>query len=92
MSTTRKTVAALAACIATALGVASAGAQTYPERPITLVAPFSVGGDADLSARNLAAAAQKFVPQPIVVSNRAGAGQGGGDRSPDERRQDHRKS
>ncbi len=71
---TCRSAAALTACVAMALGAASAGAQTYPERPITLVAPFSVGGDADLSARNLAAAAQKHVAQPIVVSNRAGAG------------------
>ncbi len=74
MSFVRRNAAALAACVSMAAGAGPAGAQTYPERPITLVAPFSVGGDADLSARNLAAAAQKYVSQPIVVSNRAGAG------------------
>lgn len=48
-------------------------AQSYPSRPITLVAPFAAGGDADLSARNLAAAASGHISQPIVVMNRAGA-------------------
>jgi tripartite-type tricarboxylate transporter receptor subunit TctC len=53
---------------------AIAGAQTYPDRPITLIVPFSAGGDADLAARNLAAAAQATLGQPLVVTNRPGAG------------------
>jgi tripartite-type tricarboxylate transporter receptor subunit TctC len=50
-----------------------AAAQSYPERPITLVVPFTAGGDADLSARNLAQRAQPYVKEPLVVVNRAGA-------------------
>jgi tripartite-type tricarboxylate transporter receptor subunit TctC len=68
-----KLMVALATCIGTALGTAAAVAQTYPDRPVTLVVPFSVGGDADLSARNLAMRAQPFVKEPIVVQNRVGA-------------------
>ncbi len=46
----------------------------YPSRPITLVVAFSAGSDADLSARNLAQHASKYLNnQPIVVANRAGA-------------------
>ena len=53
---------------------APATAQTsYPDRPITLIAPFSAGGDADLAARNLAAAMQPLLKEPIVVANRPGA-------------------
>jgi len=51
----------------------TSAAQTYPQRPVTLVTPFSVGGDADLAARNLAAVAQQYLGQPLVVLNRAGA-------------------
>jgi tripartite-type tricarboxylate transporter receptor subunit TctC len=51
-------------------------ALAYPERPITLIAPFTVGGDADLSARNLAPVLQRLLGQPIVVLNKAG-GSGG---------------
>jgi tripartite-type tricarboxylate transporter receptor subunit TctC len=47
--------------------------STHPDQPVTLVVPFSAGGDADLAARNLAVAAQRALGQNIVVVNRAGA-------------------
>ncbi len=47
-------------------------AFAYPDRPITLIAPFSAGGDSDLSARNLAPVAQGLLKQPIVVLNKPG--------------------
>ncbi len=68
--------------IAMAFGLAavacSAGAQTgsYPDQPITLVIPFSVGGDADQAARTLGAVAQGLLGQNLVPLNRAGAGGG----------------
>ncbi len=46
----------------------------YPSKPITFIAPAAAGGDADLSGRNLAQHAQKFLNnQPILVVNRPGA-------------------
>ena len=66
----------LAGCtvVATALVSASALAQSgYPNRSITVVAPYSAGGDADLAARNFAAAAQRVLGQTVVVLNKAGA-------------------
>lgn len=48
----------------------------YPERPVTLVAPFSAGGAADIAARILAANAPRHLsapPLPMVVENRTGA-------------------
>ena len=57
------------------LGIAgSALAQPYPVKPITIVSPYSAGGNADLAARSLGAAAAKVIGQPIVVDNRTGAG------------------
>ena len=53
---------------------APVAAQTYPDRPVQLVVPFSTGGDADLSGRNLAPAVQKVIGQTLIVMNRAGAG------------------
>ncbi len=50
-----------------------AAAQAYPAKPIQLIVPFSVGGDADMAARNLSAAAQGVLGQPVVVVNKAGA-------------------
>ncbi len=61
-----------AACIASLTTVAAA--QGYPDRPITLIVPFSAGGDADTAARNLAASVHTTLGQPIVVTNRPGAG------------------
>ena len=50
-----------------------ASAQSYPDRPITVVVPFSAGGDADLAARNLAVVAQRTMGQSLIAVNRAGA-------------------
>ena len=69
---TRAMAAGLAA---TALG-AFAQTHAYPDQPITLVIPFSAGGDADLAARALAMVAQKTMGQSLVPMNRAGASGG----------------
>jgi tripartite-type tricarboxylate transporter receptor subunit TctC len=46
----------------------------YPSKPITFVVAFAAGGDSDLSGRNLAQVAPKYLgKQPIVVMNRVGA-------------------
>ena len=65
----------LAAAIITATA-AVALAQTYPERPITLVVPLSAGGTADLLCRIAADRASAALGQQMVVDNRAG-GAGG---------------
>ena len=57
----------------TALGIGVSHAQTYPNKPITLVAPYAAGGDSDFSGRNLAASVTKFIGQPVVVTNIPGA-------------------
>jgi tripartite-type tricarboxylate transporter receptor subunit TctC len=51
----------------------AAAAQGYPSKPITFIIPFAAGGDSDLSGRNVAVQAQKYLHQPIVPVNRAGA-------------------
>ncbi len=65
------TAAALAA-VATFSGTAFAQ-SSYPDKAITVVAPYSPGGDADIAGRNFAAAAQKVLGQPVVVINKTGA-------------------
>jgi tripartite-type tricarboxylate transporter receptor subunit TctC len=60
-------VAALTACW-------PAFAQTYPDRPIRLIAPFAAGGLADVLARALGDQLTRTLRQPIVIENRAGAG------------------
>jgi tripartite-type tricarboxylate transporter receptor subunit TctC len=68
-------LALAASLIVTALAVpALAQAQSYPSKPITFVIPFAAGGDSDLSGRNVALHAQKYLNnQPIIPVNRTGA-------------------
>lgn len=58
-----------------ALGVASPALAVYPDKPITLIVPYSPGGASDQAARSLAAAtAAKLGPNQLVVVNKDGAG------------------
>ena len=66
-------VAGLLAVVAIALPSA-AHAQSYPDRPIRLIAPFPAGGLADVMARAVGDQMSKSFGQPVVVENRAGAG------------------
>jgi tripartite-type tricarboxylate transporter receptor subunit TctC len=50
-----------------------AGAQDFPSRPISIVAPFPPGGVADLTARPVAAAMEKVLKNPVGVVNKTGA-------------------
>ncbi|HET9551241.1 MAG TPA: tripartite tricarboxylate transporter substrate binding protein [Candidatus Binatia bacterium] len=47
--------------------------EKYPNRPITIVAPFPPGGVADLMARPVAAALENVLKNPVVVANKTGA-------------------
>src|SRR5262245_25993775 len=49
-------------------------AQSFPERPITLVNPYAAGGPADLLARTVADGMSEVLGRPVVVDNRPGAG------------------
>ena len=51
----------------------SVAQEKYPDRPITIVAPFPPGGVADLMARPVAAALEKVLKNPVVVANKTGA-------------------
>ena len=62
----------IGACI-TVLGVGVSHAQNYPNKAITLVAPYAVGGDSDFSGRNLSVVATKLIGQPVIVTNIIGA-------------------
>src|SRR5258708_30848165 len=61
----------LAACLS---ATGSAAAQTYPERPITMLVAFPPGGADDAIARIIQDPLQKALGQPIVVENLGGAG------------------
>ena len=50
-----------------------ASAQTWPSKPITIVAAYPAGGVADQMARTLATELAKRVGQPVIVENKVGA-------------------
>lgn len=70
----------LAALAAAALiaGAPVAAQEAYPSKPITMIVPFPPGGVADIAARPVAEAMGRYLKQPIVIENKAGAGGGVG--------------
>ena len=69
--TGRRALLALAACAA--LLPVAASAQTYPNRPVTIVVPLAAGSGMDALVRIYADKLQSALGQPVVVENRPGA-------------------
>ena len=70
----RRALLALAATLPAALLMpASAGAQDYPNRPITIMVPLAAGSGMDSLVRIYAEKLQSALGQPVVVENRPGA-------------------
>lgn len=63
----------LAGALATAMG-SGAWAETYPDRPIHIIAPFPPGGLVDVLARALGDEMSRSMGQPVIVENKPGAG------------------
>ena len=72
MTFARALAAGLLATCSLATGAASA--QTYPNRPVTMIVAFPPGGADDATARILQDPMQKALGQPIVIENIGGAG------------------
>jgi tripartite-type tricarboxylate transporter receptor subunit TctC len=70
-STRRALICALAAA---ALLPSTAGAQSFPNRPLKLIVPFAAGGAANLLGRSLASGLSAELGQQVVVETRGGAG------------------
>src|SRR5690348_15067982 len=63
--------AVFATCVAAG---SAATAQTYPNRPITMVIPFAAGGPTDVLGRLVAQRMGEVLGPQIVVENVGGAG------------------
>ena len=61
--------------LAAGLLAPSAGAQTqtYPDKPITLVIPFTPGGGTDIVAKTVSQKLEAALGQPLVMEHRPGA-------------------
>ena len=69
---TRSLAAAVLALVLSFIGPAVAD-EPFPNRAITIVNPFPPGGQADLSGRPLAAALERVLKHPVVITNKPGA-------------------
>jgi tripartite-type tricarboxylate transporter receptor subunit TctC len=72
-----RVLGALALLLGMLPGVARAQ-EPYPTRPVTIIVAFPPGGLADLTARPVAAALERILKQPVIVSNKQGAAGGVG--------------
>jgi len=70
---TRRDMLRVAAATA-ALGAGSLRAQSWPNKPITLIVPFPAGGGTDAFARPLTAVLTKNLGRQVIIDNKGGAG------------------
>src|SRR5690606_9825740 len=68
----RLAAAALAGLFLSAPGMAASAAD-YPERPVTIVVPFTPGTGIDLIARTVSPKLSASLGQPVIVDNKPGA-------------------
>lgn len=65
----------LAACAVALAGAwAPSQAQEYPEKPVTVIIPFSAGGSHDVNARVFTSVIPEYLGQPVIVKLTPGAG------------------
>ncbi|MYN14318.1 tripartite tricarboxylate transporter substrate binding protein [Pusillimonas sp. TS35] len=72
--TTFAALAFLVAPLAFAGAAVAQGTDSFPDKPIRIVAPFSPGGTADVLARAIAKELNDKYGQPVVVENKGGSG------------------
>jgi tripartite-type tricarboxylate transporter receptor subunit TctC len=63
----------LAVSLCLLLACLTAGAQSFPSKPIRVVIPFVAGGSSDIVGRAIGSKFQEFLGQPVVVENKPGA-------------------
>jgi len=64
----------LGIALAMLASIATAPAQTYPSKPVTIVIPLAAGGAVDTMVRTMLDSLRSSLGQPILVENLGGAG------------------
>jgi len=64
----------LVAAIICVVSLPAYAATSFPEKPITIVVPYTAGGSSDVVARLLEKPLSEKMGQPVIILNRAGAG------------------
>ena len=55
-------------------GIGTAGAQSFPSHPVTIIVPFAAGGITDIVARVVGERMKSSLGQPVIIENVGGAG------------------
>lgn len=71
-----KTILRAALAATAVLFAGTTAAQQYPERPVTVVVPFTPGGSSDITARTVSAKLQESLGQTFIIDNKPGANGG----------------
>ncbi|MEQ1774289.1 MAG: tripartite tricarboxylate transporter substrate binding protein [Burkholderiales bacterium] len=66
-------ISRIAVALAATTCATAAQAQTYPAKPIRIIAPFTAGGPVDITARIVAQKMTESWGQQVIIENRAGA-------------------
>jgi tripartite-type tricarboxylate transporter receptor subunit TctC len=61
------------AVVAMLAGIVSATAQTYPNKPVTIIVPFAAGGPSDAMSRIMGERMKTSLGQPFLIENVTGA-------------------
>jgi tripartite-type tricarboxylate transporter receptor subunit TctC len=70
----RRELIAAGAALASTLLASAALAQSFPNKPIKIVVPFTAGGTGDVQARLIGQHMSQTLGQPVVVENKPGGG------------------
>lgn len=71
--TFRHTLGVMATSAIVALSTVFAHSQSFPEKPITLIVPFTAGGGSDAVGRKVAEKMSENLGQQVIVENKPGA-------------------